>query len=273
MNVPTTTVRGESVPRIGLGTSKLRGREGYEAVRAALDLGYRLIDTAASYGNEAIVGEAMRDARVDRESIFLVTKVWHDQLDEKSVLASLRASLRRLDTDHVDLAFVHWPTDEVPLSETLHAFQLAQSQGLCHHFGVSNFTPELLAKTLEEARPFALQVEYHPFLDQRALLDATREHEMLFVAYSPLMRGEVGERPVLQEIARAHEATPHQVSLAWLLRDPHVVAIPKATTPGHLVSNLHATQVTLDDAEIARIRDELPKDERLVDPEFAPDWS
>jgi len=268
----TLSLRGIEVPRIGFGTSKLEGPAGLTAVRTALDLGYRHVDTAADYDNEEIVGRAIHESGVDREDIFLVTKIWFDQLSTGALLNSLRTSLRKLDTDHVDLALVHWPTPTVPLSETLDALRTARDLGLCHRFGVSNFTPALLEATLQEAEPFALQVEYHPYLGQSELLAMCRAHDMMLTAYSPLMRGDVARDPVLNEIAREHDASPSQIALAYLLRDEHVSVIPRSSNPDHIRANLAATRIALTDSDIARI-DGLPKDHRLIDPDWAPDWT
>jgi 2,5-diketo-D-gluconate reductase B len=263
-------LRGTEIPRLGFGTWQLRGEAGYRTIRCALEVGYRHVDTAASYDNEEIVGRAIADSGLDREAVFLATKIPMEALSSGAVGTSLRRSLRKLDTDYVDLALVHWPNPDVPISETMEALQLAQSQGMCHHFGVSNFTPTLLRTALEAARPLALQVEYHPFLDQSELLRLCRENEMMLTAYSPLARGQVFDDPTLRRIASAHGVSPAVVSLAYLLRDPEVGVIPKASGR-HVEANLEALWVSLTPDEIAQI-DALPKDRRIIDPDFAPDW-
>ncbi len=262
---------GTNVPRVGFGTWELRGDACYDMVRTALDLGYRHLDTAAMYGNEEVVGRAIRDAGIPREELFVVTKIWRDQLASGVLQAALRDSLGRLGLASVDLAMVHWPTDEVPVSETMEALQLAQSEGLCHHFGVCNFTPTLLRTALEAAHLAAVQVEYHPFLEQRALLRLCRENDLMLVAYSPLARGRVAQDPVLRRIAAGRGVSAGVVALAWLLKDPEVLVIPKASSREHAADNLRALDLELTREEIAAI-DALRKDLRLVDPDFAPDW-
>jgi 2,5-diketo-D-gluconate reductase B len=267
----TVIVQGTEIPRIGLGTWKLVGDTCFRAVRTALELGYRHVDTAAAYENEEVVGRALAAAHVDREDVFLVTKIPPSDLRSGALGLSLRDSLRKLDTDYVDLALVHWPNPEVSLSETLTALELAREQGLCHHFGISNFPPALVRRTLAESRPLALQVELHPMLDQTELLRLCRDHDLLFTAYSPLYGGRLLDDPVLTDIAEAHGATVAQVALAWILRAPNVAAIPRSTRVEHLRDNLAATDLELTDDDVRRI-DALPKDRRLVNPPWAPRW-
>lgn len=264
-------IQGARVPVLGLGTWQLEGRSCLRAVEEALGLGYRHVDTAQMYGNEAEVGRALRASGVPREEVFLTTKVWRDNLDRGSVLRTTRESLQRLATDYVDLLLIHWPNPAVPLEETLGAFRELQEEGRTRHVGVSNFPPSLLRRALELAPVLCNQVEYHPFLGQRPLLDLARRHGILITAYSPLARGEVSRDPVLQEIGRQHGKTPSQVALRWLVQQERVAAIPKASSPEHLRANLEVFDFVLSDEEMRRIH-ALDRGRRLIDPGIAPDW-
>jgi 2,5-diketo-D-gluconate reductase B len=260
------------MPRLGFGTWQLTGADCVEGVKHALELGYRHIDTAAVYNNEEAVGRGIREAGVDRESIFLVTKLWHTDLRPGAVHTAVRDSLRRLETDHVDLMHIHWPsTDGVPLADTLGALDEAREQGLVRHVGVCNFTPTQVKQAAALTELLTVQVEYHPFLSQDDLLHLCRRHGLALTAYSPLARGRVLDHPVLQDIAREHDATPAQVALAWLLGKDSVSVIPKAASAEHRATNLAASGMVLDPDSIRRI-EALADGGRIVDPSFAPAW-
>lgn len=264
-------IQGIRVPVLGLGTWQLEGKTCERAVKEALDLGYRHVDTAQLYGNEAEVGRALRASGVPREEIFLTTKIWMESLDRASVLRTGGESLRRLDTDYVDLLLIHWPSRTVPLEETLEAFRQLREQGRAKAIGVSNFPPSLLRRALEIAPVFCNQVELHPYLGQAALLDMARGHDLLLTAYSPLARGEVEQDRTLREIGRRHGKTPSQVTLRWLVQQDHVAAIPKASSAGHLRANLDIFDFVLSEEEMRRIS-ELDRGRRLINPPIAPDW-
>jgi 2,5-diketo-D-gluconate reductase B len=234
-------------------------------------VGYRHLDTAQAYENEDRVGRALAASEVDREDVFLATKLWSDAIHRDRVGPATEESLHKLQTDYVDLLLIHWPVPDVPLAETLGAMEDLREAGRVRHIGVSNFPPSWTRAALEEAPILADQVEYHPFLGQRALLELAREHDFLLTAYSPLARGKVGRDPTLREIAESHGATPAQVALRWLIDQDHVAAIPKATSPERIEENLGAQDVELSDEDRRRI-DALERGERLIDPEWAPDW-
>lgn len=264
-------IQGVRVPVLGLGTWRLEGRTCLRAVEEALSLGYRHVDTAQAYDNEEEVGRALRASGVPREEVFLTTKVWMESLDRGSVLHTTRESLRRLATGYVDLLLIHWPSPTVPLEETLGAFRQLQEEGKARHVGVSNFPPSMLRRALELAPVLCDQVEYHPFLGQRALLDLARRHDLLITAYSPLARGAVSRDRTLQEIGERHGKTPSQVALRWLIQQDRVAAIPKASRPEHLRANLEVFDFVLSDEEMRRIH-ALDRGWRLIDPGIAPDW-
>jgi 2,5-diketo-D-gluconate reductase B len=259
------------IPKLGFGTWRMDGRECEEAVADALAAGYRHVDTAAMYDNEEDVGRGLRAGGVDRSEIWLTTKVWPDQLEPERVRASLEGSLRRLGTDYVDLFMMHWPNPRVPLPPTLAAMTELRDEGKTREIGVSNFTSAQFREALDLAPVIVNQIEYHPFLGQRALLEVCDERGVELTAYRPLGKGDVVADPVIGEIAADHGATPAQVALAWLIMQPPVSAVPKASSPERRRENLAALELELADEERARI-DALPKDRRLVETEWSPAW-
>jgi 2,5-diketo-D-gluconate reductase B len=271
LSAPTT--RG--MPMLGLGTYQMEEYdECFESVRTALQMGYRHVDTAEGYENEEAVGDAIARTDVDREDLFVATKVSPDNLDYDHVLTSAEESLERLGLDYVDLLYVHWPTGEYDPTYTLEAFAELRQEGLIEEIGVSNFTVELLEEAVEvsEEPIFANQVEMHPLLPQTELQQfcAQDDVDVELVAYAPIARGEVTDVDELQEIADEHDATPFQVSLAWC-REKGVTAIQKATNWDHLRENWLSLDVELDEEDVERI-DAIDQRERLVDPDAGP-WN
>lgn len=261
------------IPMLGLGTWKNNEPETCaESVATALDCGYRHIDTAQVYDNEQAVGEGIKRASVDREELFLATKVWIDSLSEDAVIETTEESLDRLGVDAVDLLYVHWPSRTYDPTATLSAFNELYDAGKIDNIGVSNFQPAQLAEAVaQSAAPIvANQFECHPLLQQQELRKACAEHDVEVVAYSPLARGEVFDVPVLQEIAADYDASPAQISLAWL-REEGMIAIPKATGEDHIRENWASLSISLSEADLQRIR-EIEEQRRLVDPEFGP-WN
>jgi 2,5-diketo-D-gluconate reductase B len=262
--------QGATVPALGLGTWELRGDDCTRAVEHALGLGYRHIDTAQGYFNEAEVGAGMRRSGVPRHEVFLTTKVRPRHFRRDDLLRSTEESLAALGVDDVDLLLLHWPNPEVPLEETLRALHEARERGLARHVGVSNFPPSLLLRSLAAGPTLTDQVEYHPFLAQGKLLALAEAHDLLITAYAPVARGRVQGDPTLRAIGERHGKGPAQVALRWLLQQPRVVAIPKAASPAHQAANLDVFDFELDDDEMRRISG-LARGERLVD-DPAMDW-
>jgi 2,5-diketo-D-gluconate reductase B len=267
----TLTIQGIEIPKLGFGTWQLTGRACTEAVRDALELGYRHVDTARAYGNEAQVGRGMQRAGVDRGEIFLTTKLWYDRLRARQVREQLQGSLRDLGTEYVDLLLVHWPNPGVPLAETLDAMAQLREEGKVRHVGVSNFPSRLVREALELAPIVCDQVEYHPYLGQPALLELARDRDLMLTAYSPLAHGAVPRDPVLREIGEAHGKSAGQVVLRWLLDQPQVAAVPKASSHEHRAANLDVYDFELSDAERGRIAS-LQRGQRTADPGWAPEW-
>lgn len=259
---------GGTIPALGLGTWRLDDRTAERITTEALDLGYRHVDTAQMYDNEAGVGRAIRSSSVDRDEVFVTTKVANDRHEPDDLVASVEESLRALDMDHVDLLLVHWPTDFDRIGATAAAMANVHAGGLTRHIGLSNFTVEQLDQVREMAPFEVLQVECHPFLQQRELRDWCRRHGWVFTAYSPIAQGDVLDDDTLNDIAAAHDTGPTSVALAWLLAQG-VSVIPRSGDPDHLAANWDALDVQLTDDDMARI-EALDEGRRLVDPDGAP---
>jgi 2,5-diketo-D-gluconate reductase B len=264
-------IQGSTIPKLGFGTWEILGRDCEEAVSDALEIGYRHIDTAQAYDNEAEVGKALAASSIPRKELFLTTKLWRDEYAPDRVRPSAEGSLERLQVSCIDLLLLHWPNDEVPLAETLGALANLREEGLINHFGVSNFPAGMLREALELAPVLADQVEFHPFLGQDALVALAAEKDFMVTAYSPLARGKVLEDPTLRAIGEAHGKSAGQVALRWLLDKPNVATIPKASSHERRVENFEVFDFGLTDDERAQI-EALPKDERVIDPRWAPDW-
>jgi 2,5-diketo-D-gluconate reductase B len=267
-------VKGTAVPALGLGTWQLSGRACYDAVRAALDLGYRHIDTAEMYGNQDEVGRAIRESGVARDRIFLTTKVPPGKLRADAAKQSADDSLRRLGLPYVDLLLIHWPSGEAPLAETLGAFAEMKAAGKTRFIGVSNFNVTLLGEAVERhgADLLCNQVEYHPFLSQRAVLAAVRQHGMMLTAYAPVAKGRAAGDRTLETIGRKYGKSAAQVSLRWLMEQDCVAAIPKASSPAHLAANLAIFDFSLSPGDRAAI-DTLQGGGRLLDVGgWSPEW-
>lgn len=273
MTGSTKIIRGEAIPALGLGTFELTGPAGEAAVRTALDLGYRQIDTAIRYGNEAEVGRAIRASGVPRRELFVTTKIWFDQLEPETVHQRVGESLDRLQLDQVDLLLVHWPSKTIPLGETLAAFAEEKAKGRTRLIGVSNFTLALLDEALDvhKADLFCNQVEYHPFLSQQKLLARMSRAGMLLNAYQPIARGKVFDSEVLTEIGRRHGKSAGQVTLRWLVQQENVGAIPRSHRPENLRENLAIFDFELSSEEMATIHG-LARGERYSSFAWAPDW-
>ncbi len=265
-----------SIPAFGLGTFRLKGQTVIDSVRNALDVGYRAIDTAQIYENEAEVGQTIAESGVARDELFITTKIWIANFHHDALLDSLRESLRKLRTDHVELTLIHWPSpkDAVPMAEYLGALAEAKSQGLTRQIGISNFTIAQTRQAIEILGAGAIatnQIEVHPYLQNRALIAFLKDQGIHVTAYMSLAYGEVLKDPVIQAIAERHQATPAQVALAWALQQGFAV-IPSSTKRDNLAGNLLAADLRLSDEDMAQIAT-LDRGHRLANPEaIAPAW-
>lgn len=261
---------GMEMPRIGFGTWPITDRDDcVRMVRSGLEAGYRHVNTAQMYDNEAHVGEAIEAADVPREAVFVATKLVGSNLSYDDVLASTEESLDRLRLDRLDLLYVHFPRGEYEPAETLPAMDELVDRGLVGTIGLSNFTPEYLDEALDvlDHDLYAHQAEMHPLLQQRELRAYAREHGHRFVAHTPLARGKVFDVPLLSEIADEYGVTEVELTIAWLLSKENVHAIPKLTDPAHLRANVEARELAIEDDDLARI-DSLHewRQERVNDP-------
>ena len=264
-----------TIPQLGLGTFRLKDRAAIDAVAMGLELGYRHIDTAQIYGNEAAVGQALAASGMARGDVFVTTKIWTENLAASRLRASLEDSLTRLRTDYVDLALIHWPSPggAVSVAESMEALLATRAAGLTRAIGVSNFPIALLRDAIAAVGADNIatnQVELHPFLQNRALDAFMIDAGSHLTAYMPLAYGKVMDDATILRIAREHGATPAQVALAWAMAKGYAV-IPSSTKRANLESNLRARDLILSARDIAAI-DALDRSERLVSPDFAPRW-
>jgi len=269
----TLTSGNLRIPRLGFGTFRMPGDECQAVVETALEVGYRHLDNAAMYDNEAAVGRAIQGAGIDRRDLFVTTKVWHDQLAPRAIEQSLETSLEKLALDYLDLFMVHWPTPAMDMPFIMATLMALEKSGRVRGIGVCNFTMPMLRHAIDDlgAPIAAVQVEYHPFLPQTRLLDFLLDRDIPLVAYAPLAQGRAAHDPVLARIGDKHQATAAQVAIAWLLDQDGVIAVPKARRPECQRANLEALAIKLDAEDRAAIA-ALPKNLRYVQPPFAPAW-
>ena len=273
MNTPTNHT---AIPEIGLGTFRLQGQVVIDSVTTGLDVGYRHIDTAQIYGNEAEVGQAIAASAVPRDALFVTTKIWIDNLQRDKLIPSLKASLRKLRLEHLDLTLIHWPSpnDAIPVADYMAALAEAKAQGLTKAIGVSNFTNAQLRQAIDTVGASEIatqQVEIHPFLQNRKVIDFARSQGIHITAYMPLAYGKVMADPVITAIAARHGVTPAQVALSWSLQQGFAV-IPSSTKRANLEANLHFQRITLSPDEMAQMAT-LERGERLANPNgLAPQW-
>ncbi|ABC34123.1 2,5-didehydrogluconate reductase DkgB [Burkholderia thailandensis] len=264
------------IPPFGLGTFRLQGQVVVDSVRHGLELGYRAIDTAQIYGNEAQVGEALAASGVRRDELFVTTKIWVDHYARDRLVPSLEESLAKLRTDYVDLTLIHWPApgNGVPLEECLGALADAKASGLTRRIGVSNFNIELTKRAIAALGKDAIatnQIELSPYLQNRKLAAFLQGEGIHVTSYMTLAYGKVLGDPVIGAIAQRHRATPAQVALAWALRLGYSV-IPSSTKRENLASNLLAQTLRLTDDDVARVA-ALERNGREVSPDgLAPQW-
>lgn len=271
-NVPNVKFNdGRSIPQLGYGVWQVEDEVAEKVVGTALETGYRHVDTAAIYGNEAGVGRAIANSDVAREDIFLTTKLWNSDQGYESAFEAFNASLEKLGTDYVDLYLIHWAKPQQSLYlDSWRALIELQKQGKVRSIGVSNFPEEQLREIIEKTGvvPAIHQIELHPYFSQEALRAVHAEYGIATQAWSPLGNGsDLLQNPVLAEIAERHGATPAQVVLAWHLAKG-TVAIPKSVTPSRIEENLASVNVKLTAEDIAAV-DALSTPEGRIGPDPA----
>ena len=264
--------RKKSLPVLGLGTWKMSGPSCSDTIKFALELGYRHIDTAQTYGNEIDVGNGISEAEIVRDELFIATKLHTDNLSYKGVMNAAEASVDRLQTEYLDLLYIHWPSGTYDPEDTLAGFSDLRDDGVISHVGVSNFEQQQLDIALKEcdAPIFANQIELHPFLHQDTLRAHCESNDILVVAYSPIARGAIFDSPELELISKKYGVTEAEVSLSWI-QEKGAIPIPKASSETHIKNNIESFPLTLSSEDIDVI-DSITHEERQVDPEFAP-WN
>ena len=265
-----------TIPAFGLGTFRLKDDVVIASVKTALELGYRTVDTAQIYGNEAAVGQAIEESAVPREELFITTKIWTENLSKDKLIPSLKESLEKLRTDYVDLTLIHWPSpgDAVSVEETMLALLEAKKLGLTRNIGISNFTIPLMEKAIAAvgAENIATnQIELSPYLQNRKVVNWAKEKGIHITSYMTLAYGKALKDEVIARIADKHNATAAQVILAWAMGEGYAV-IPSSTKRENLARNLLARDLKLD-AEDQKAIAALDCSDRLVSPEgLAPNW-
>ncbi|OTG87157.1 2,5-didehydrogluconate reductase B [Acinetobacter sp. ANC 4558] len=264
------------IPQFGLGTFRLTGETVIQSVQTALEVGYRTIDTAQIYGNEAEIGQAIAQSGVARSELFLTTKIWTVHYDAEKLIGSLKESLQKLRTDHVNLTLIHWPAPKlgVQIPELMQTLLEAKQLGLTEYIGISNFNIELTQQAIESVGQVNIatnQIELSPYLQNQKLARFLQQQNIDVTSYMTLAYGKVLKDPVLHNIALEHQVTPAQIALAWALQKGYAV-IPSSTQREHLIANLQAQDIQLTELEMQAIAS-LDRNGREVNPdELAPEW-
>lgn len=268
------TANGASIPAIGFGTFRIPGADVLRIVPHALKAGFRHIDTAQIYGNEPEVGDAIAGSGVARSDIFLTTKVWVENYRHDAFVASVEESLKKLKTDYVDL-LLHWPNEAVSLAEQIGALNEVKQAGKVRHIGVSNFNTALMAEavSLSKAPIVTNQIEYHPYIDQKVVIEAARTAGMAVTGYYGMADGKVFTDPVLKDIAASHGKSVAQVVLRWLVQQDGIVALSKTIGEARVTENLAIFDFALSADEMAAIHGLSSPAGRIVSPDgLAPMW-
>lgn len=262
---------GNQIPALGLGTSSLKGGECTEVVKKALKLGYRMIDTADMYGNHKAIAQALNESQIKRDELFITSKIQSEDLEYNKLKKTAENLLSELEIEYFDLLLIHWPSPDITVAESLKAMKELKENGKVKNIGVSNFTVKLLKEALEYDSDLITvnQVEFHPTLYQKELLDFAFKNDIILTAYSPLAKGEVFNNSVLKDLAEKYDLSPAQLSLRWLI-EKNIVAIPKASSEAHLKDNLDIFDWDFP-IDAAREMELLDQNNRLVDPGY-PDF-
>ena len=259
---------GSPIPILGFGTWELTGEECLKSTKKSIEVGYRHIDTAAAYKNHKEVGQAIKKSGVNREDLFITSKLWRDNLKKEAVSNALKLTLEELQLDYLDLYLIHWPNLDVPVEETLKAMNELKEQGLVKAIGVSNFTIHRLQESLNTGIQFSVnQVEFHPTLNQKELLIFCKQNNIILTAYSPIGRGEDLKHPVIKELAGKYEKSAAQVILNWEMQKG-IVTIPKSSNLEHIKDNFQSLEWDLSQEDVERI-DHIDEKNRMVNPDFA----
>lgn len=265
----------KGMPLLGAGTFRLKDGNGYTSTLTSLEEGYRHIDTAQIYGNEKEIGKAIIDSKIDRNEIFLTTKIWIDNYPKDKLESSFLQSLKDLQVDYVDLILLHWPIkDSHPtLSECLLTLKSFKDKGLAKNIGVSNFNTRLLKQAIEvlgKDQIFTNQIEVHPYLTNDLVIKFCKENNIIVTCYMPFAYGDALKDSTIQQIAKDNDISPAQTVLAWIRQNGHA-AIPSSTKRDNIKSNILSLDINLTEDEIKKINS-LNKNHRICDPDFVPEW-
>jgi diketogulonate reductase-like aldo/keto reductase len=269
------SANGANIPALGFGTFRMSDAEVHGILPQALKLGFRHVDTAQIYGNEAAVGDVIAQSGIARNEIFLTTKVWVDKVGHQAFLASVDESLKKLKTDYVDLLLLHWPQSEMPLADRMGALNELRRAGKVKNIGVSNFSTALMeeAVRLSDAPVVNNQIEYHPYLDQTKVIKKARETGMSITAYYLMADGVVPKDETLKAIGAKHGKTAAQVVLRWAVQQKDVIALSKTATESRLSENFQIFDFALSLEEMEAIHKLARPDGRIVNPgHLAPEW-
>jgi diketogulonate reductase-like aldo/keto reductase len=252
------------IPIIGLGTWAMSGKQAYQAVLWALEAGYRLIDTATLYGNESVIGEAIRDSEISREEIFITTKVWNSDHGFEKTIAAFEKSLKKLDLSYLDLYLIHWPATNLR-NESWRALEKIYKEERVRAIGVCNYTIRYLKELFDYSSifPSINQVEFSPFLYQKELLDFCKQRKITVEAYCPLTRSTKMDNPILISMGKKYNKTAAQVMLRWGLQHG-IIQIPKSANKNHLYENIDIFNFVLSNEDIEHL-DSLNENYRVVD--------
>ncbi len=264
-------IGNEQVPALGFGTYELTGDTGYASVLKALETGYRHIDTAEMYENEAEVGRAIEASGIKHRDLFLTSKVWFDHLRPHDMRDAIRRSLDKLRYQYLDLYMIHWPTDDVSMDEALETLMKLKEEGLTKYTGVCNFPPSLWKKAIHYGVDM-IQVEYHVELSQQQLLQLCEDHDRLLTAYSPLAQGNLMQNTTVAEIGGKYNKSIPQIALKWLLSQTRVLAIPRSSKPENIVSNFDIFDFELEKEDLDKLWS-MNGNNRYIQPAFAPNWN
>lgn len=271
----TVTANGATIPALGFGTFRMPGADVLRIVPHALKVGFRHVDTAQIYGNEAEVGDAIATSGVARSDIFLTTKVWVENYKRDAFLASVDESLKKLKTDYVDLLLLHWPNEAVSLAEQIGALNEVKDAGKVRNIGVSNFNTALMAESVKLSKsPLVTnQIEYHPYLNQDVVIAAAKKAGMSVTGYYGMADGKVFADPLLKDIAAKHGKSVAQVVLRWLVQQEGVIALSKTVGEARAAENFAIFDFALTAEEMAAIHGLAKADGRIVSPDgLAPVW-
>ena len=276
MSQTTSSHTPKIIPAFGVGTFRLSGQTVIDSIKTALDVGYRAVDTAQIYGNEAEVGQAIGESHIHRNDLFITTKIWTEHYRADKLIPSLKDSLQKLRTDAVNLTLIHWPAPSLGISvaELMQNLLEAKQQGLTEHIGISNFNIDLTQQAIDAVGIENIatnQIELSPYLQNHKLVNFLQSQQIDVTSYMTLAYGKVLNDPILSDIAKNHQASTAQIVLAWALHEGFAV-IPSSTKREHLMANLKAQDIQLTHEEIQLIR-QLECNRREVNPEnLAPLW-